>query len=72
METFQTIVDKDGKYMVIDTSNSHHRQYGLAHCDVPELYSMEATLEGINRYYHYTLMEHFESMGCKLITKTLK
>ena len=63
---YQTMVDKDDRYVVISINSVRDEEYVLGYCDVPELYPMDATLEGIDRYYHNTLMEEFKSMGCKL------
>ena len=65
---YQTIIDKDNKYVVVVNDRP---LYSLGHCSIPELYSMESTLEGIDRYYHNTLMEEFKEMGCKLKTMTI-
>jgi hypothetical protein len=63
-EEFKTIVDKDDNYVVVVT-NEVGKEYVLGHCDTPELYPLDATLEGIDRYYHDKLMDEFEEMGCK-------
>lgn len=62
---YNTIVDKDDNYVVVIV-NEVGKEYELGHCDVPELYPLDSTLEGIDRYYHNALMEGFKEMGCKL------
>ena len=70
-ERFQTIIDKNGKYVIIEP-RILYKEYDLAHCDVPELFSMEATLEGIDRYHHHKLMAEFGRMECKLVPITIE
>lgn len=61
---YKTIVDKDDNYVVV-TINEVGKDYVLGNCDIPELYSLDSTLGGIDRYYHNTLMVEFKEMGCK-------
>lgn len=61
---YKTIVDKGDNYVVV-TINEVGKDYVLGNCDIPELYPLAATLGGIDRYYHNTLMGEFKEMGCK-------
>lgn len=67
---YKTIVDKDGKYVVV-VIPFVGKVYELAYGDVPELHPIDATLEGIDRYYHGKLGDEFKEMGCKLINVKL-
>jgi len=61
---YKTIVDKDDNYVVVSI-NEVGKNYVLGNCVIPELYPLDATLEGIDRYYHNTLIGEFKEMGCK-------
>lgn len=61
---YQTIIDKDGNYVTIIKNG--YKDYQVAHTEVPELFSINATLEGIDKYHHNMLIEEFKRMECKL------
>ena len=68
-EKFKTLVDKDGKYLDIDFNLMDYltnKEYSIYHCDTPELYPTDTTLEQIDRNHHNALMDDFKDIGCEL------
>jgi hypothetical protein len=70
MVEYKTIIDSNGDYVIIIKNGI--KDYELGNSVIPELFSMEATLERIDRFYFNMLMEKFIDLGCSIITVKLK
>ncbi len=68
-EKFKILVDRNGKYVDINFNIADYivnREYSIYHCDIPELYPIHTTLEGIDDSHCNCLMDDFKDIGCEL------